>query len=154
MKQNTSRATIARNRRARFDYHIQNRYEAGLVLEGWELKSIRAGQVQLSDAFVTIRDGEAYLHNASIAPLASASSHVTPDPDRTRKLLLHTREIAEIFRTTRLKGKSCVALSMYWKHAFVKCEIATVEGKKKYDKRKTIRDREYQRSVQQTLRKS
>ena len=152
MSRKPNGATIARNKRARFDYHILESYEAGLVLEGWELKSIRAGQVQLTDSFVTITQGEAFLHNARITPLISASTHVNPKPDRTRKLLLHTKQIAEIFRTTRIKGKSCIALSMYWRGSFVKCEIASVEGKKRYDKRQAIREKEYQRSLQQTFR--
>ena len=152
MKDTTDRRTIARNKRARFDFSIQNRYEAGVVLEGWELKSIRAGQVQLTDGFVTISNGEAYLHNVIITPLISASTHVVAVSDRTRKLLLHTKEISEIFRTTRIKGKSCIVISLHWSGAFVKCEIATVEGKKKFDKRKNIRDRDIQRAVQASLR--
>ena len=152
MKTKQNPATIARNRKARFDYHIQDRYEAGIVLEGWELKSIRAGQVQLTDAYVSVRDGEAFIQNLRIAPMASVSTHVTPVPDRSRKLLLHAKEISKIFQASRTKGRSCVALSMYWKGPYVKCEIATVEGKKKFDKRRAIREREEKLSMAQALR--
>ena len=149
----TKPGQIARNRRALFDYDIEARYEAGLVLEGWEIKSIRAGQVQLTDSFVTIRAREAFLHNLHITPLASSSSHVHPIVDRTRKLLLHVREIADIFRTTQVKGKSCVALYLYWRGPYVKCEIATVSGKRKYDKRRAIKERELTRQLQHDLRR-
>ncbi|MCY4655740.1 MAG: SsrA-binding protein SmpB [Gammaproteobacteria bacterium] len=152
MKRKTNPATIARNKKARFDYHIEERFEAGLVLEGWELKSVRAGQVQLTEAYVSVTNGEAFLQNVHIAPLTSCSTHITPVPNRARKLLLHAKEISRIFRTIREKGRSCVALSMYWKGPFVKCEIATVLGKKKFDKRRSIRDRDYQRDLEQSFR--
>lgn len=139
------RATIALNRRARFDYDLGARFEAGLVLEGWELKSIRANQAQLSDSYVLVRDGQAWLLGARIAPLPSASSHVVADPTRTRKLLLHAAEISRIFVGVQTKGQACVATALYWKGRRVKCEIALAKGKAAQDKRASIRDREWQR---------
>lgn len=150
-KQPSSR-TIARNRRARFDFNFERTYQAGLVLEGWELKSIRAGKVQLRDTYVTIRDGEAYLLNAHITPIASVSTHHETEPSRTRKLLLNKREIREIASAVQIKGKSCVAVSFYWSKQFVKCEVAVATGKREYDKRKTIQEREWNRQKQR-LRK-
>ena len=142
-------ATIARNRRASYDYALTERFEAGLVLEGWEVKAIRAGNAQLVDSYVLLRDGEAWLLGANIAPLPSASSHVVADPQRTRKLLLHSRELARIFTATQAKGFSCVATAMYWKHNRVKCEIALGKGKKQHDKRAAVRDRDWQRQKAQ-----
>ena len=139
------RATIALNRRAKFDYQLDTRFEAGLVLEGWELKSIRASQAQLSDSYVLVRDGEAWLLGARITPLPSASTHVLADPTRTRKLLLHAKEIARIHIAVQAKGNACVATALYWKGTRVKCEIALAKGKDTQDKRATIREREWQR---------
>ncbi len=145
-------STIARNRRASHDYALTERFEAGLVLEGWEVKAIRAGKAQLVDSYVLLRDGEAWLLGANIAPLPSASSHVVADPQRTRKLLLHSRELARIFTATQAKGFSCVATAMYWKHNRVKCEIALGKGKKQHDKRAATRDRDWQRQKAQILK--
>lgn len=139
------RANIALNRRAKFDYDLGLHFEAGLVLEGWELKSIRANQAQLADSYVLVRDGEAWLLGARIAPLASASTHVVADPTRTRKLLLHGKEISRIFMAVQTKGQACVATALYWKGKHVKCEIALGKGKAERDKRATIRDRDWQR---------
>ena len=118
------------------------------MLEGWELKSIRAGQVQLADSFVTIRQGEAFLHNARIAPLSSASTHVQTEPDRTRKMLLKVKEISEIYRATQEKGQSCVVLAMYWKQQWVKVEIALATGKRQFDKRRAIKERDLRRQLE------
>ena len=145
-------STIARNRRASHDYALTERFEAGLVLEGWEVKAIRAGKAQLVDSYVLLRDGEAWLLGANIAPLPSASTHVVADPQRTRKLLLHSRELARIFTATQAKGFSCVATAMYWKHNRVKCEIALGKGKKQHDKRAATRDRDWQRQKAQILK--
>ena len=136
---------IALNRRAKFDYDLGQSFEAGLVLQGWEVKSIRANQAQLSDSYVLVRDGEAWLLGARIAPLPSASTHVDADPTRTRKLLLHDKEISRIFGAVATRGQSCVATALYWKGAKVKCEIALGKGKKVHDKRATIREREWRR---------
>ncbi len=138
-------ATIARNRRASHDYALQERFEAGLALKGWEVKAIRAGKAQLVDAYVLLRDGEAWLFGANIMPLPSASSHVAADPQRTRKLLLNARELARIFTATRTKGYACVATALYWKGKRVKCEIALGKGRKLHDKRAAARERDWNR---------
>ena len=140
-----ARNTVALNRRAKFDYELGQRFEAGLVLEGWEVKSIRASQAQLSDSYVLVREGEAWLLGARIAPLPSASTHIHADPTRTRKLLLHANEISRIFGAVATRGETCVATALYWKGANVKCEIALGKGKKTHDKRASIREREWKR---------
>jgi SsrA-binding protein len=145
-------STIALNRRARHDFELTERFEAGLVLEGWEVKAIREGNVQLTDSYVLLRDGEAWLLGANIMPLTSASTHVVADPQRTRKLLLHARELARIFAATQQKGFSCVATAMYWKGNRVKCEIALGKGKKSHDKRASQRDRDWARQKERLLR--
>ncbi len=139
------RRTIALNRRAGFDYELGQRFEAGLVLEGWEVKSIRESRAQIADSYVLVRDGEAWLLGARIAPLASVSTHFQPDPVRTRKLLLHAKEIARIFAAVATKGQACVATALYWKAAKVKCELALGKGKKAHDKRASIRERDWRR---------
>lgn len=122
------------------------------MLEGWEVKAIRAGKAQLVDSYVLLRDGEAWLLGASITPLSSASTHVIADPQRTRKLLLHTRELARIFAATQQKGFACIATAMYWKGNKVKCEIALGKGKKLHDKRASQRDRDWNRQKQRILK--
>ena len=144
--------TIALNRRVTFDYHLEERFEAGLVLEGWEVKSIRANKAQLTDSYVLVRDGEAYLLGSHITPLPSASTHVVADPIRTRKLLLHRKEIAKIFSQTQAKGYACVARALYWKGPRVKCEIALAKGKQSQDKRAASRDRDWQRDKQRIMK--
>ncbi|MFV2090254.1 MAG: SsrA-binding protein SmpB, partial [Pseudomonadales bacterium] len=143
--------TIAQNRRARFDFELSEKFEAGLVLEGWEVKAIRSSNVQLTDSYVLIRDGEAWLLGSNIMPLLSASTHVVADPQRTRKLLLHTKELARIHAATQQKGFTCVATAMYWKGNKVKCEIALGKGKKSHDKRATQRDRDWDRQKQRLM---
>ncbi len=150
-KGKTSR-TIALNKRASHDYLLEERFEAGLVLEGWEVKSVRSGKVQLVDSYVLLRNGEAWLLGANIAPLTSAATHVVADPQRTRKLLLHAKELAKLFTATRQKGYTCIATAMYWKKNRVKCEIALGKGKKQYDKRATQRDRDWDRQKQRLLK--
>lgn len=144
--------TIALNKRARHDYILEERFEAGMVLEGWEVKAIRAGKAQLTDSYVLLRDGEAWLLGANIAPLTSASSHVVADPQRTRKLLLNSRELARLFSATSQKGYTCIATAMYWKGNKVKCEIALAKGKQMHDKRATQRDRDWERQKERLLR--
>ena len=151
-KTDNSSRTIARNRRARFNYSLEKSFKAGIVLEGWELKSIRAGKVQLVDTYVIVRAREAYLVGARINPLPTTSTHSVAEPDRSRKLLLNRREIREISSALQIKGKSCVATSMYWQNQFVKCEIAIATGKRNYDKRKTIQERDWNRQKER-LRK-
>lgn len=145
-------STIALNRRARHEYHIQEKFEAGLVLEGWEVKSLRSGKGQLTDSYVLIRNGEAWLLGSHITPLTSASTHVNPVPDRTRKLLLHARELDQITTAIQAKGKTCVALALYWKGPNVKCEIALVEGKQLHDKRADDKDRDWERQKARLMR--
>lgn len=137
-------ATIAQNKRARFEYFIEEEIEAGLSLQGWEVKSLRAGKANLSDSYVTFRDCEAYLFGATITPLSVASSHVVCDPTRTRKLLLNKRELDSLFGRVNREGYTVVALSMYWKNAWVKVKIGVAKGKKEHDKRDDIKDREWQ----------
>jgi SsrA-binding protein len=146
--------TIALNKRARHDYHIEQRFEAGLVLEGWEVKSLRAGKVQLVDSYVLLRDGEAWLLGTNITPLTSASTHVIADPQRTRKLLLHSRELAQIFAATQKKGYACIATALYWKGNKVKCEIGLAKGKKQHDKRATERERDWNRQKQRIMKQT
>lgn len=144
--------TIALNKRAKRDYHIEQRFEAGMVLQGWEVKSLRAGKAQLVDSYVLLRDGEAWLIGANITPLPSASTHVVADPQRTRKLLLHARELAQIFTATQQKGYTCIATALYWKGPRAKCEIGLAKGKKQHDKRSAERERDWNRQKQRILK--
>ena len=137
--------SIAQNRRARHDYHLEQRFEAGIALQGWEVKAIRDGRVQLTDAYITLHKGEAYLASANITPMNSTSTHVVPEPQRQRKLLLHARELAQIFAATSQKGFTCVPTAMYWKGNKIKVEIALGKGKQQYDKRATKKDQDWQR---------
>lgn len=144
---------IAENRKARFEYSIEETYEAGIVLEGWEVKSLRAGKGGLSDSYVIIKNGEAWLLNAQIQPLNSASTHIHPELSRTRKLLLNKRELKGLIGAVERKGYTIVALKMYWKGRLAKVTIAVAKGKKLYDKRKTEKDRDWQRTRQRLMAK-
>ncbi len=146
--------TIALNRRAKFDYHIDERYEAGLVLEGWEVKSLRAGKAQLVDSFVQIHNGEAWLHGAHFTPLQTTSTHDLVDPKRVRKLLLNRDEIARVFGATSAKGYTCVATALYWKGPHVKCEIGLAKGKKQHDKRQDSKEKDWAREKERLLKHS
>ena len=146
--------TIAKNKRAYHDYHIEDKFEAGLVLTGWEVKSLREGKAQLTDAHVFLRNGEAWLLNAHITPLTQACTHVIAEPTRQRKLLLHKKEIGKIAGKVNQAGHTCVALSLYWKNNRVKCEIALVKGKKEYDKRATEKERDWNREKQRIMQKT
>ena len=143
---------IARNRKARFDYAFDRFFEAGIALEGWEVKSLRAGKANLTDSYVIMENGEAFLKGLRIDPLASASTHVEPDANRTRKLLLHNNELGQIYSATQTKGRTCIALSIYWRAHLVKCEIGLAVGRKKVDKRNLLRERETKREQERTLR--
>ncbi|MBG2913096.1 SsrA-binding protein SmpB [Proteus cibarius] len=136
-------ATIALNKRARHEYFIEDEIEAGLALQGWEVKSLRAGKANISDSYVVMRDGEAYLFGATITPLNVASTHVVCDPTRTRKLLLKQRELDNLYGQINRDGYTVVALSLYWKNAWCKIKIGVAKGKKDHDKRDTIKDREW-----------
>ncbi|WP_426414745.1 SsrA-binding protein SmpB [Aestuariirhabdus sp. LZHN29] len=144
--------TIVVNKKARFDYHIDDRYEAGVMLAGWEVKSLRAGKIQLVDSYVILKDGEAWLVGAQITPLNTASTHVVADPRRDRKLLLNKRELAKLLQTIEQQGHTCVCTSLYWKQHLVKAEIATARGKKDFDKRATEKDRDWDRHKQRIMR--
>ena len=146
--------SIAQNKKARYDYHIEERFEAGLVLEGWEVKSSRAGKVQLRDTYVLLKDGEAFLFGALINPLPSASTHVDPEPQRTRKLLLHRREIDYVKGAVERKGMALIALALYWKNGKVKVEIGLARGKKQHDKRAVEKDRDWQREKARIMKSS
>lgn len=153
-KQAGGAPTIALNKKAKHDFFIEERFEAGLVLQGWEVKSLRAGKANLVDSYVLTKDGEAWLLGAHIAPLISASTHVTPDPTRTRKLLLNQRELGNIFGAIAKRGYTCVALALYWKNSKVKCEIGLAKGKQQHDKRATEKDRDWNREKQRLMRES
>jgi SsrA-binding protein len=144
--------SIAENRRARFDYHIEERFETGLVLEGWEIKAIRAGQVQLTDGYITIRNGELFLIGCRINPLRTASTHVHPEADRTRKLLMHKAEIRRLIGKVEQRGFTLVPLNLHFKGARVKVEIALAKGKAQHDKRETEKKRDWEREKGQLMR--
>lgn len=137
--------TIARNKRARFEYHIEERLEAGLSLEGWEVKSLRESRVQFADSYVLLKDNEAFLFGCRIDPLPTASKHIMPDPTRTRRLLLHRREIDRITGLVERKGFTVIPTNMYWVRGKVKVEIGIAKGKKAHDKRADQKDRDWQR---------
>jgi len=136
-------ATIAMNKRARHEYFIEDEIEAGIALQGWEVKSLRAGKANIADSYVTFRDGEAFLFGATITPLNVASSHVVCEPMRTRKLLMNRRELDKLFGKVNRDGYTVVALSMYWKNAWTKIKIGLAKGKQDHDKRDSAKDREW-----------
>jgi SsrA-binding protein len=145
-------APIAENRRARFDYHIEERYEAGIVLAGWEIKAVRAGQVQLTDGYVVIREGELFLIGCRINALRSASTHVHPEPDRTKKLLMHKDEIRRLIGKVEQRGYTLVPLNLHYKGGRVKVELALAKGKAQHDKRESEKDRDWQREKGRLMR--
>ena len=145
-------STIAQNKKARHDYHLEEHFEAGLALQGWEVKSLRAGNAQLRDSYVLLKDGEAFLFGATITPLPSASTHVNPEPQRTRKLLLHRREIDHLRGAVERKGLTAIALALYWKTGKAKVDIALARGKKQHDKRAAEKDRDWQREKARILK--
>jgi SsrA-binding protein len=152
-KQN-SNEKIAVNRKAHHEYAIEERFEAGVVLLGWEVKSLRAGRVQLDQGYVLLKNNEAWLIGASITPLQTVSTHVIADPQRTRKLLLHQRELSKLIGNVERKGYTLIPLSLYWKNNRVKLEIGLAKGKKLHDKRATEKDRDWQREKQRVLKNS
>jgi SsrA-binding protein len=152
-KQNNSNR-IAENRKARFDYFIEETLEAGLVLEGWEIKSLRAGKAQINESYVLLKDNEAWIFGSHIHPLVTASTHNEHDPMRTRKLLLHRREIDRLMGQVDQKGYTVVVLSLYWSKGKVKAEIGLAKGKKLHDKRATEKEREWNRDKQRIMKMS
>jgi SsrA-binding protein len=150
-KQNHSNR-IAENRKARFDYFIEDTFEAGLVLEGWEIKSLRAGKVQISESYILFKDNEAWLFGALITPLITASSHQIHDPLRTRKLLMHRRQIDRLMGQVDQKGYTVVSLNLHWHQGRVKIDIGLAKGKKLHDKRATEKERDWNRDKQRILK--
>ena len=144
--------SIAENRKAHFNYHIEERFEAGVVLEGWEVKAIREGKVQLTDGYVVIRNGELFIIGCLINPLKTASTHINPEAARTRKLLLNKEEIKRLIGKIEQKGYTLVPLNLHWKGGRVKAEIALAKGKAEHDKRNTVKDREWEREKGRLMR--
>ena len=144
--------SIADNKKAFHDYFIEERFEAGLVLEGWEVKAIRAGRVQLKEAYVVVKNGAVYLIGCHISPLLTASTHIHPDPTRSRKLLLHTAEINKLIGKTERAGFTLVPLDMHYAKGRIKLEIGLAKGKKQHDKRAAEKEREWQREKQRLIR--
>ena len=143
---------IADNKKAIFNYAIEERFEAGMVLEGWEVKALREGKVQLTDGYVVVRNGELFLIGCQINPLNTASTHVSPDAVRTKKLLLQKDQIRRLIGKVEQKGFTLVPLNLHWKNGKVKCEIALGKGKAEHDKRDTIKDREGKREVERAMK--
>jgi len=147
-------AAIAENRKARFDFHIEDHYEAGIALQGWEVKSLRAGRAQLKEAYCFIKNGEAFLYGAHISALPTASTHFVPEPLRTRKLLLNRAEIETLENAVDRKGYTIVPLEMYWKKSNAKLKIGLAKGKQDHDKRDTEKDRDWQREKSRLMKHS
>jgi SsrA-binding protein len=143
---------IADNKKAGFNYFFEEKYEAGMVLEGWEVKAVREGKVQLTDGYVVIRDGELFIIGCQINPLRTASTHVKPEAARTKKLLMHKDEIRRLIGKVEQKGYTLVPVNLHWKNGRVKCEIALAKGKATHDKRDVIKDREGKREVERAMK--
>ena len=143
---------IAENRRARYEYSIEERYEAGLELQGWEVKAMRAGRAQLAEAYVYLRNGEAFLFGAHLTPLNSASTHVLPDPTRTRRLLLNRAELDHLVGAVEREGYTLVPLNLHWSKSRAKLSVGLAKGKKQHDKRATEKDRDWQRDKARLMR--
>ena len=144
--------SIVQNRKAYHEYFIEEKYEAGMVLEGWEVKSIRAGRVQIAEAYVIVKDGAVYLIGCHITPLTSASTHVRPDPTRTRKLLLEEEELERLIGKVERAGYTLVPLDLHFRKGWIKAEIGLAKGKKQHDKREAEKERDWQREKQRLLR--
>ena len=151
-KKTQAPARIAENKKAAFNYFFEEKHEAGVVLHGWEVKAVREGKVQLTDGYVVIRNGELFLIGCQIQPLKSASTHVTPEAARTKKLLMHKEEIRRLIGKVEQKGYTLVPLNLHWKNGLIKCEIALAKGKAEHDKRNTNKDREGKREVERVMK--
>lgn len=147
-------STVAVNKKARHDYFIEDTFEAGLALEGWEVKSLRAGRAQLTESYVHLRDGQAWLLGAHITPLSTASTHIHPDPTRTRKLLLHRQELDRLVGAVDRKGYTLVPLNLHWSRGRAKLDVGLAKGKKQHDKRATTKERDWQRQKARILKAS
>jgi SsrA-binding protein len=145
-------ARIADNKKAAYNYFFEEKYEAGMVLQGWEVKALREGKVQLTDGYVVVKNGELFIIGCQINPLKTASTHISPDSIRTRKLLLHKEEIRRLVGKVEQKCYTLVPLNLHWKAGKVKCEIALAKGKAEHDKRDVIRDREGKREVERVMK--
>jgi SsrA-binding protein len=145
-------AQIAKNRKAWHDYFIEQKFEAGMVLHGWEVKSMRAGRAQLKEAYVVVENGEIFLIGAHVSPLPSASTHINPDPVRKRKLLLHRDEISKLVGSVERKGYTLVPLALYWKKGKAKLEVGLAKGKQAHDKRASIKERESDRELARAIK--
>lgn len=150
---NNSGKTIALNKRARFEYHIEERIEAGIALDGWEVKALREGRIQFADSYVLLKDQQAYLFGCLINPLPTVSTHIRPDPTRTRKLLLHRREIDRLTALVDRKGFTVVPTAMYWSKGRAKVEIGVAKGKQMHDKRRVQKDRDWDRQKARIMKK-
>ncbi len=144
--------SIVQNKKASFDYFIEEKYEAGIVLAGWEVKAIRAGKSQIRESHIVIKNGELYLLNAHISPLISASTHVHPEPSRTRKLLMHRAQINRLIGKVEQKGYTLITLDLHFKNGRVKCELALAKGKKLHDKRDTLKDKDWKREQERLMK--
>lgn len=149
----TGRKTIALNKRARFEYEIEERLEAGVALEGWEVKALREGRVQFADSYVLLKDNQAFLFGCQINPLPTASTHISPEPTRTRKLLLHRSEIDRLVGAVDRKGYTVIPTAMYWSRGKAKVEIGLAKGKREHDKRRTQKDRDWERQRSRLMKR-
>lgn len=152
-KKGTGGATIALNKKATHDFFIEERYEAGIALQGWEVKSLRQGRVQIKESYITLKGNEAFLFGAHIVPLPTASTHIQPDPTRTRRLLLHRSELNKLIGLVERKGYTLVPTAMYWKKGMAKLEIGLARGKKLHDKRASEKDRDWQREKERLFKR-
>lgn len=146
--------TIALNRKSRHDYFIERKFEAGILLLGWEVKSLRAGRINLNDGYIILKNGEAWLLGTNISALPNASKHIQTEPNRSRKLLLKRRELSSLEAGINQKGFTCICTAFYWKRHLVKCEIALAKGKALYDKRMADKQKDWERDKQRLTRKS
>ena len=153
-KPKQSSNTIAQNKKARHDYHLEQKFEAGVQLQGWEVKSLRMGEIQITDTYVLMKDGEAFLLGAHINPLKTVSTHYVTDPTRTRKLLLNKRELARLLEATQQDGRTCVCTALYWKGHLVKAEICIAKGKQQHDKRQAEKNKDWDKQKQRIMRHS
>ena len=151
-KPKQSSNTIAQNKKARHDYHLEQKFEAGVQLQGWEVKSLRMGEIQITDTYVLMKDGEAFLLGAHINPLKTVSTHYVTDPTRTRKLLLNKRELARLLEATQQDGRTCVCTALYWKGHLVKAEICIAKGKQQHDKRQAEKNKDWDKQKQRIMR--
>jgi len=152
-KKNAGGSTIALNKKASHDFFIEARYEAGIALQGWEVKSLRQGRIQIKESYITLKDGEAFLFGAHVVPLSTASTHIHPDPTRTRKLLMHRSELSKLIGQVERKGYTLVPTAMYWKKGMAKLEIGLAKGKKQHDKRANEKNRDWQREKERLFKK-